>query len=182
MTHWTVPARGRWWANLLGNQGVWLCAVAGAAHGWQWPALLAAGMYVASQLLTSPRAGTDLRLMLLALGCATGVDGLAAASGAVQYAASPWGWFPPPWILALWASFAMTLTTSLSILQRHWTLAAVFGLLLAPLAYVSAERGFSSVHFASPMWHGMVLLGSAWAVALLLLRAVAMRRTTAFIR
>lgn len=47
----------RFWANLLGNQLVWLCAVAGASRGWQWPALLAASLYIGSQLLTSPRPG-----------------------------------------------------------------------------------------------------------------------------
>ena len=57
----------RFWTNLLGNQLVWLCAVAGAGRGWQWPALLAATIYIGSQLLTSPHPRLDLRLMLLAL-------------------------------------------------------------------------------------------------------------------
>lgn len=178
----TTPPRWRFWGNLLGNQVAWLSAVWGAGHGWQWPALLTAALYLASQLLTSPRLGTDLRLVLMALACAIGVDGLAAVSGTLQYAASPWGAWPPPWILALWASFAMTLTTSLVFLQRHRALQVGFGLLLAPLAYVSAERGFSAVHFAEPIWHGIALLGVMWAVALLLLCRVAARRSTPLAR
>jgi len=165
----------RTWANVIGNQVVWLCAVAGAARGWQWPALLAAALYVASQLMLSPQPRVDLRLLVLALACAWLVDGLAAASGSVRYAAAPLGAAPPPWIMALWAAFAMTLTSSMRFLQRHLLLPVLFGLLLAPLAYLSAARGFDAVQFRAPAWHGVVLLGLGWSVALPLLCVVARR-------
>ncbi|WP_312735188.1 DUF2878 domain-containing protein [Stenotrophomonas sp.] len=168
---------GRTWANLLGNQLVWLCAVAGAARGWQWPALVAAALYIASQVLTSPVPRLELRLLLLALACAWLVDGVAAASGTVRYAAAPLGWAPPAWIMALWAAFAMTLTCSMAFLQRHRLLPVAFGLLLAPLAYISAARGFQAVHFAAPTWHGVLLLGVGWSIALPLLCALARRGT-----
>ncbi len=166
----------RTWVNVIGNQLVWLCAVAGAGRGWQWPAVLSATLYVASQLLASSRPRLELRLLLLALGCAWLVDGSAAASGAVQYAAAPHGWMPPPWIFALWAAFAMTLTASMAFLQRHWMLPVALGL-LAPLAYLSAARGFQAVHFTSPAWLGVATLALGWCVALSLLCAVARRGT-----
>ncbi len=165
----------RTWVNLLGNQAVWLCAVAGAARGWQWPALLAATIYIGSQLMTSPQPRLDLKLLALALACAWLVDGVVAATGSVRYAAVPFGWAPPPWICALWAAFAMTLTASMAFLQRHWLLPILFGLLLAPLAYLSAARGFDAVAFAEPRWHGIALLGLGWAVALPLLVGMARR-------
>ncbi|MDZ5830812.1 DUF2878 domain-containing protein [Stenotrophomonas maltophilia] len=165
----------RFWANLLGNQLVWLCAVAGAGRGWQWPALLAATIYIGSQLLTSPQPRVDLRLLMLALVCAWLVDATAAASGTVRYAAAPLGWAPPPWIMALWAAFAMTLTASMRFLQRHPALPALFGLLLAPLAYLSAARGFDAVQFADPTWSGMLVLGMGWSIALSLLCDTARR-------
>lgn len=161
--------------NLLGNQLVWLCAVAGAGRGWQWPALLASALYIASQLYSAAQPRTELRLLLLALVCAWLVDALAAASARVDYAASPFGWAPPPWIMALWAAFAMTLTSSMSFLRRHWLLPLTFGLLLAPLAYLSAARGFGAVHFAAPAWQGLLLLGVGWSVALTLLVSSARR-------
>lgn len=163
--------------NLLGNQLVWLCAVAGAGRGWQWPALLASALYIVSQLYSAAQPRTELRLLLLAMACAWLVDGLAAASGRVGYAAAPFGWAPPPWIMALWAAFAMTLTSSLAFLQRHWALPVTFGLLLAPLAYLSAARGFGAAHFAAPAWQGVLLLGVGWSVALTLLVTSARRWT-----
>ncbi|MNN25972.1 hypothetical protein D3C81_1394650 [compost metagenome] len=166
----------RTWVNVMGNQLVWLCAVAGAGRGWQWPAMLSATVYIGSQLLTSSQPRLDLRLLLLALACAWLVDGSAAASGGVHYAAAPLGWVPPPWIFALWAAFAMTLTTSMAFLQRHWLLPVALGL-LAPLAYLSAARGFQAVHFTPPAWQGVATLALGWCIALSLLCAVARRGT-----
>ncbi|MEG0184116.1 MAG: DUF2878 domain-containing protein [Stenotrophomonas sp.] len=164
----------RTWVNVLGNQLVWLCAVAGAGRGWQWPALLSAALYVGSQLMASPNPRLDLRLLLLAIACAWLVDGSAAVSGGVRYAAAPLGLAPPPWIMALWAAFAMTLTASMAFLQRHWLLPLALGL-LAPLAYLSAARGFQAVHFTPPSWQGVATLALGWCLALSLLRIVALR-------
>ncbi len=164
----------RFWANVIGNQLVWLCAVIGAGHGLRWPALVAAAAYVGSQLALTAQPSVELRLMLVAIGCGLLVDGLAGASGWVTYAAAnERAWIAPVWILALWAAFAMTLTVSFAVLQQHLIAAALVGLLLAPLAYLSAARGWSSVVFATPQWHGVLLLGLGWAVALPLLAACA---------
>ncbi len=170
---------GRVWVNLIGNQVVWLCAVAGAARGLQWPALVAALLFVLSQMAVAKEPWREVRLLAGALLCAWMVDGTAALTGTVHYAAALWGNAPPPWILALWAAFAMTLTVSMRFLSRHWALPVAFGLLLAPLAYLSAARGFDAVRFAQPVWHGMVVLGVGWAVALSGLVWVAGGRPTA---
>jgi hypothetical protein len=164
----------RFWANVIGNQLVWLCAVIGAGYGLRWPALVAAAVYVGTQLALSAQPSVDLRLMLVAIACGLVVDGFAGASGWVIYAAgNDPTWVAPVWILALWAAFAMTLTVSFAVLQRHLVAAALVGLLLAPLAYLSAARGWSSVVFAPPQWHGVLLLGVGWAIALPVLAACA---------
>jgi hypothetical protein len=161
------------WANVIGNQLVWLCAVIGAGHGLRWPAVLAACVYVASQLAMSARPALDARLLGVAVLCGLVVDGIAGGSQRVVYAAAwPHAWLAPMWILALWAAFAMTLTVSLKALQQRLWLAALLGL-LAPLAYLSAARGWSAVVFPSPSWHGVATLALGWAVALPLLAACA---------
>lgn len=163
------------WANVVGNQLVWLCAVVGAGHGLRWPAVLAAAAYVASQLWLSAQPGVELKLMVLAMACGLAVDGIAGATGAVVYAAHDATWLAPVWILALWASFAMTLTVSFAVLQRHRVAAVLVGLLLAPLAYLSAARGWGAVRFSAPAWQGVALLGIGWSLALPLLAACARR-------
>ncbi|MBD8697989.1 DUF2878 domain-containing protein [Stenotrophomonas sp. CFBP 13718] len=164
------------WGNVIGNQLVWFCAVAGAGRGQYWPAVLAATAYIVSQLLLSAHPSVELKLMAVAIVCGLLVDGVAGASGLVVYAAgTPAAWLAPVWILALWASFAMTLTVSFAALQRQWRLAALVGLLLAPLAYLSAARGFSSVAFATPAWRGIAVLGMGWSLALPALAACARR-------
>lgn len=164
---------GHFWANVIGNQLVWLCAVVGAGQGLRWPGVLAAGIYVLSQLAWSARPVVELKLLGVALLCGLVVDGIAGGSGQVLYAAAaPSPWLAPVWILALWAAFAMTLTVSLRSLQHRLWLAALVGL-IAPLAYLSAARGWSSVSFAAPSWHGVTLLAAGWAVALPLLAACA---------
>lgn len=166
----------RFWANVVGNQLVWLCAVVGAGRGLRWPALLAATLYVITQLAWSPQPRVELKVMALAIGCGLLVDGIAAGSGRVLYAAGNTPtWLSPLWILALWASFAMTVTVSLALLQRHLRVAALVGLLLAPLAYLSAARGWGAVQFTAPVWQGVVLLGLGWSLALPLLAACAGR-------
>ena len=157
------------WANVIGNQLVWLCAVVGAGQGLRWPALLAAAAYVASQLAMSAQPGVDVRLLGVAVLCGLVVDGLAGASGQVVYAAAwPNAWLAPVWILALWAAFAMTLTVSLKVLQRRLWLAGLLGL-IAPLADLSAARGWAAVAFPSPSWQGVAVLALGWAIALPLL-------------
>lgn len=167
------------WLNLLGNQLVWLCAVAGAGRGWQWPALLAAATYISLQLAAAPAPAVELRLIALALACGCAVDGVAAASGTVVYAAAVRSWAPPLWILALWAAFAMTLNVSMAFLQRRAWLAAGFGLLLAPLAYLSAARGWEVVTFPPPRWQGLAVLGAGWGLALPLMVGCARHWTRA---
>lgn len=156
--------------NALGNQAVYLCAVAGAGRGRSWPGVLGAAVFVLWQLASAPRRGHTLRLVALAIGCGLLIEGMASASGRIGYAAHPGpAWLAPRWILALWAAFAMTLEVSLAGLQRHPGLAAAIGLLLAPLAYLSAQAGFGAVRFSAPAWQGVLLIGGGWALALPLL-------------
>ena len=161
---------GRVIANVVGNQCVWLCAVAGAGRGWTWPGVVAATGFVVWQVLVSPQPRVELRLVMLALGVGIVVDGVAGGLGWLVYAA-PHGvsWLAPTWILGLWAAFAVMLTVSLRALQTRPVLAALLGGLGAPLAYVAAARGWGAVEFTAPTWIGLCWLALTWAIALPLL-------------
>ncbi|WP_146907351.1 DUF2878 domain-containing protein [Arenimonas daejeonensis] len=167
-------------ANIVGNQCVWLCAVAGAGHGWAWPGVVAAAGYVLWQLAVAPHPRVEIRLVALALVVGLVVDGVAGSQGWLVYAV-PQGvsWLAPVWILALWAAFAVMLTVSLKAFQTRLALASLLGGLGAPLAYLAAARGWGAVEFATPDWRGIAWLAFAWALALPLLLHAARTATAA---
>ncbi|MFK3650894.1 DUF2878 domain-containing protein [Lysobacter enzymogenes] len=155
------------WIEFLGYQAVWFAAVIAAGHGHWWPGALAAALFVAIQLAVAPRRSALLRLLAAALLAGAIVDGALALSGLARYAAAwPSPQFAPLWILGLWCAFATTLLRSLRPLRHRPALAALLGLIGAPLAYSGAARGFGAVAFAEPAWHGLLALALGWAAAL----------------
>lgn len=163
-------------ANFAGYQLVWFCAVIAAGRGLAWPGVVAAAAFVLLQLALSEQRGADLRLLAVALPTGALIDGALAASGAAAYAA-PWPStaFAPVWILGLWCAFAMTLTHTLRFLHGRIALAALFGAIGGPLAYLGASRGWSAVEFAPPRWHALAWLALAWGVAMPTLAQLAQR-------
>lgn len=166
------------WSNLVGYQIVWFVAVIGAGRGLAWPAVLAACAFVAWQLATSRHRLFDLHLIGIALLLGLLLDGSLAFGGWLRYAAAapavPSGG-APLWILALWAAFALTLTKSLRFLHKRLWLAAAFGALGGPLAYLGAERGWGAVVFVAPAWQGLLGLALGWALAIVILTRRARR-------
>lgn len=164
------------WANFIGYQAVWFCAVIAAAYGLAWPGALACVAFSSWQLAISRHRRIEARLVLIALGCGLLLDGALAVSGWIDYVASgisipPGG--APLWILALWVSFALTVTQSLHYLQKRLWVASLFGVIGGPLAYWCAGRGWGVVVFAAPQWHALGALAIGWGVAMPLLAGAA---------
>ena len=162
--------------EVAGYQAVWFAAVLGAARGLAWPGVAAALVFLVAHLAVAPSRTRAVALSATGIACGLLLDGSLARSGAVVYAAS----WPdaqasigaPPWILALWAVFPLTLTASLDVLQRRLVLASVVGAVGAPLAYVAAHRMGA---WSTPLHVAQVVavLASGWAVALPLLARIA---------
>ncbi|MGP1666652.1 MAG: DUF2878 domain-containing protein [Rhodanobacter sp.] len=154
------------WLSLLGYQAVWFTAVIGAGYGSAWPGVLGMAMYALVQLLVIRNWRTDLSLMATALVFGFLLDGALIRSGLATYAA---GWpglaLAPAWILALWMTFALTFSQSLRYLQTRLALAALLGFIGGPLAYLSAAHGWHVLRFATPAWHGLLILALGWAFA-----------------
>lgn len=166
------------WPSLIGYQLVWFAAVIGAAHGAAWPALIGFAVYATIQLWLARRFRVDLSLAATAIVLGFLIDGGLIRTGMASYA-TPWPSpaFASAWILALWATFAMTFTQYLTWLQHRLWLAAVCGMIGGPLAYLGAARGWHVVTFASPNWHGLLWLAAGWALATPLLAWMARRGT-----
>ena len=85
------------WANLLGYQATWFAVVWSAGRGTPWIGMLACVAFIALQWWASRTRAADGRVLLAALACGLVVDGVAAASGLLAYAA-PFPSLPaPPW-------------------------------------------------------------------------------------
>lgn len=163
------------WGNAIGYQLVWFCAVIGAGRGLWWPGVLAATVFVSLEVGTSRQRGVDLRLIGVALLLGATIDGVLAASGWLGYAAAwPSPHFAPVWILAVWASFATTVTRSLAFLQSRPRWALLLGAIGGPLAYLGAARGWGAVVFVEWL-PGVIALVCVWALAMLLLAGLARR-------
>jgi hypothetical protein len=154
------------WISLAGYQLVWFAAVIGASHGLVWPGVFGMLLYAACQLAMSRHPGADLALMATAIVMGFMLDGVLAHAGWAAYA-TPWPspGLAPAWILALWATFALTFTQSLVYLQTRLRIAALLGLVGGPLAYLSASHGWHAVTLADPKWHALLWLAVGWAIA-----------------
>ena len=167
------------WGSLIGYQVTWFAIVIGAGREQPWPGIVTALGFVIWQSWGAQRA-LMLRLVAVALLAGLVIDGALVRNGMLVYA-SPWPspQWPPLWILAIWAAFAVTLPRSLAFLQGRPWLAAALGAVGGPLAYLAAAQVGSAVEFAMPQWPALVVLASAWAVAMPLLATYAMRSARA---
>jgi hypothetical protein len=165
------------WLNFIGYQTVWFALVAGAARGHiVWP-LVASLAFISWHIVVSTRRALDWRLMGAALGAGLVIDGGLALSGWVRYASASPALPPggaPVWILALWISFALTLTRSLGWLMRRPAAAIALGAVGGPLAYLGAARGWQAADLA-PLGRSVSGLALGWAAAMALFSYMARR-------
>jgi hypothetical protein len=73
--------------------------------------------------------------------------------------------FVPLWLGLLWAGFSTTLARSLKFLNRHLTLAALFGAIGGPSSYFAGQR-FGAVEFGYELMPTLLLLAAIWACLL----------------
>ena len=165
----------RFWANLVGYQLVWFGVVIFAARGLPWLSVALASGFVLAQWTVSRQQASDARLLLCAVACGVVLDGLLAGTGLLRYASPAPGLPAPIWILALWAAFALTLNHSMTFLRGRPLVAAMFGAVGGPLAYLGAARGFDAVLFPSPAWPALFALAVGWAFAMSVLAVLAQR-------
>jgi hypothetical protein len=168
---------------------VWLAAVGGAARGWIWSGPAAAALAVVLQLALVPgrrrELGYILHVGLVGSVADTGLHALGVTSYPTSSAAWPY-LIVPPWIAALWVTFATLPRFSLAWLRRRPVVAVVFGAVGGSLSYWTGMR-LGAVAASDPLWSFGVLaveyaismpLGSGSAVWLRLRRAEVLRSMT----
>ena len=160
--------------NIAIYQLGWFACILGAANG----APLAGVGFVAAAVAFHLYRTSDARAeaMLIALAALTGAawDSLLVMAGWLVY---PSGTLidgtAPYWIVALWAIFATTFNVSLRWFKRRLALAALFGAIGGPLAFVAGERlgGVSFTDYPAALG----ALAAGWALLMPAMMLLAQR-------
>lgn len=150
--------------NFIAFQLVWFACVIGAAHQWQWAGFALATAFVALTLRASITPKADLVLVVAAVVGGSLLDSLWAVTGVMSYAATPWGNVSPPWILGLWAAFAITINHSLAWLRFRYGWMALLAAIASPFSYYAGAR-LGAVQWLKPEWL-LLVIPLSWALFL----------------
>ena len=161
--------------TFIGYEFVWFAAVIGAGHGVVWPGVAAAALFLAWRIGNSRSRGVEIRLFAAALVIGAVLEACWVGTGLIRYAAAwPVG-SAPAWLLALWASFGLTIVPLFGWLQARPWLGAVLGAVGGPLSYWAAARGWHAASFPPRPFASLAALALGWAAALPLLTTLARR-------
>jgi hypothetical protein len=161
--------------TFIGYEAVWFAAVSGAGHGRVWPGLGAAAAFIGWRMGVSSARGVELRLLAVASLIGAMLETLWVRTGRIHYSAAWPLASAPAWLMALWASFGLTIRPLFGWLETRPWLAAVLGAVGGPLSYWAASRGWHAVIFPPQAWGSLAALALGWAAALPLLTSLSSR-------
>ncbi|HQN65888.1 MAG TPA: DUF2878 domain-containing protein [Methylophilus sp.] len=132
--------------NIISNfvlfQIGWFACVLCAAKGYPWLGVWASIIIMLIYVSVNTRKKQALELLAYALLTGLVFDAIPVYLGWVDFPAMPY-WstaLAPAWMLVLWGNLATTLNSSLGWLQNKPLLAASFGLIGGPLAYIAGQK------------------------------------------
>ncbi len=146
----------------------WFACIVGAAQNRHWLGLLVVAGLVILHVVTRGHRTTRRILVLAFASILFGFcfDSLLISCGVYE----PVRWVMPSpfasiWLLALWANFGLIVDVPLRWLQQHLVVAALFGGIFGPTAYLAGRR-FGAIQIAEPFTFHVAALCVAWAVGL----------------
>ena len=146
----------------------WFACVLGAAYGVPWWAFLCAVVIVGGQLVYAQQIKPALALIVISVIVGGMLDQILLNHQLLQYQSHGWSSrVVPVWILGLWMLFASTLNVSLRWLREYPMVAALFGAIGGPLAYLGAAKLGAVFILQTPLSYGV--LSVAWALMMLFL-------------
>jgi hypothetical protein len=160
--------------NFLLFQLAWFSCVLGAANGHPWlgPVVVAGVVLVHLRLVPDSRAESMMLIAVAVIG--TVFDSLLVSTGWLAYPSGQWvEYMAPYWIIAIWIAFATTLNVSMNWLKLRPVVAAGFGAIGGPLAYLAGEK-LGGVIFVAPT-AALTALAIGWGLMMPLLMLLAAR-------
>lgn len=150
----------------LHHQAIWLVCVLGAARGYPAVAAALGLVLLASQIRAVKRPLVpELPWIIACLLLGGGIDSLLTVSGHFVFDHPLWpAALAPPWLLVIWAAFAVAMTEYAPLIRRYAWLSLPLFTLGAPLTYYAGFR-LGAVAMPTPV---VSLAGMAFIWALLI--------------
>jgi len=173
----TLPRLSRapqpdWQLNLALFQIGWWAVVLAAAQGQPELGIGVVALSLAYQLAIARAPLAEAALVGAAATVGLVLDSLLLATGWVEFTGGNLaGQLAPPWMLALWVNFALTLNVSLRPLQERPLLAAAVGMVGGPFAYWGGAQLGAMTFLNAPA--ALTALAIEWAVLTPLLAGLA---------
>lgn len=148
--------------NLVGFQIGWLACVCGAASGWPWVGPIVVAVLLVTHLIRMNVARKELQFICTVALLGWLIDTMQGALGTLSFSGNPFpDWISPPWMVALWINFALTLHVSLAwLLGRYW-LGSMLGALGGPLAYWTGSHT-EAIHLGDNLPMSLLILALLW--------------------
>jgi hypothetical protein len=153
--------------NFILFQIVWFSCVIGAGKGYPaiGPVIFACVAGIHFTIISANRRRDFITVAsVTAIGLVA--DTLTALSGAMSFGAyAILGPVAPPFMLVLWANFALLLNCSLSWLNKQYSIGAVLGVIGGPLAYYAGAR-FGAVQLHTNIWYALTIIALEWGLVI----------------
>lgn len=160
--------------NFFAVQGAWFACVLGGANDWALAGTLVVACVIGLHLTVAQRPLPEALLITTAAAVGLAWESTLVTLGLMSY---PSGHFAaglaPYWIVAMWALFATSLNLSMAWLKGRVWLAALFGAVGGPLAYLSGSR-LGGLEMSDPVL-ALGAQAAGWAVLFPLLTRLATR-------
>ena len=153
--------------NLIMIDLNWLICVMGAAKGNEWIGPVAVFIWILIHLRFIGKKWASELLVIVGAGVMGFlIDTLLGLSGAIRfYRYSVGGITSPPFMVALWLSFATSLAFSLRWLQGRYLAGGALGLVAGPFTYYAGMK-LGAVKFNDNLVIAIGSIGTAWLVSM----------------
>ncbi|HEX5538980.1 MAG TPA: DUF2878 domain-containing protein [Methylophilaceae bacterium] len=150
--------------NIVGFQVGWFSCVLGAAQAMPWLGPLVAAPILAWHLLNAANIRDELKLIIVASLLGALFDQTLLSAGLLRFADSAaWpAYLLPAWMMALWLLFNTTLNVGLRWMRGRILIAALFGFIGGPLAYLAGAKLGAIKLLDMPIL--LAVLGIGWGV------------------
>jgi hypothetical protein len=154
--------------NFIGFQVGWFACVLGAANDKELLGMIIALGVIIFHAVTQDDSRKELKLVLVAVVIGLFWETWVLNLDILRYPSHPDALFwPPSWLIMMWALFATTINLSMGWLKSRWALAVLMGAVFGPLAFIGGEKLGAVVFLDSTL--SIITLSVGWGLLMPLL-------------